>query len=400
MRYLLIFFISAFFAGNLYCETVNTKVENNCFPKVYQFINDRSYEEAIRILEEEIPSLSQPDYLGEAYFSLAYSHDQLGRPLKAIGYYMLSTEHYEKPVCISNALENIGLIYKRFNQHEQAIFYFSKALHYDQGETKGRMKRLYRRATALRRSDRISLAIDDLLEAEAIAYELKQEDFRAKIYNQLGLLYKFKGDLGKARSYYYLALQIAETGDIYHNFGNLKMELGDSLGAEKYYLKAIEMASGQTLINVTMDLGELYYLRGKQQQAEHYLLQAATYFNAGADVTFDHVRLFKLLADVVEDTELATEYREKAIEEYEKFGANLLKSNELFFGAVAEQKIKNLEIKRDIRETTKDHLMVFIALSILLLIAIVWLLLRIRRGIKDKRIRRAFKDIENVLYEE
>ena len=401
MRYLLILFFALYASLDSFGKMDGPVSDDSCFPEIYQMIEAEAYEEAVVLLESLIPTLKAPNLLGEAYFSLAYAHDRLGRPLKAIGFYLLASENYEKTICVGNAFENIGLIYKRFNQHDKAVYYLSKALSYDtDGRTRGKMKRLYHRAAAYRRSDQVEMAIDDLLEAENIAFELNQDTFRAKIYNQLGLLYKFRGELGKSGSYFFEALQIAETGDIYHNYGNLKKELGDTASAEHYLLRAIALAKGATLINSCMDLGELYYHSGNQARAEHYLRLAADFYEKEPQVYFDQVKLFTTLARVVDDTSLVFQYQQRAIAEYEKFGTNLLKSNELFFGAVAEQKIRNLEIKRDMRETANDHLLIFVALSVLLLIVIIWLITRISRSMKDKRIRRAFKKLEDVLYDD
>ena len=123
MRYLLILFFLSQLMVDALGEVVNAQPADSCFPEVYRLIEDRSYDEAIMLLETVIPSLTIPDHVGEAYFSLAYSHDQLGRPLKAIGFYLKASGHYEKKQCVSNTFENIGLIYKRFNQHDKAIFY-------------------------------------------------------------------------------------------------------------------------------------------------------------------------------------------------------------------------------------------------------------------------------------
>ncbi|MEL7219831.1 MAG: hypothetical protein AAGJ93_00850 [Bacteroidota bacterium] len=400
MRYLLMF-LPLF----LCCESVDGKVvgkvsESNCFPEVYQLIGESAYGPAVKLLEGVIPSLRVPDQIGEAYFCLAYAHEKMGRPIKAIGYYLKASDHYKKPLCIGNTFENIGLIYKGYNQYDKAVFYFSKALLQDETDTKGRMKRLYHRAAAYRRSDRLYLAVDDLLEAEQIAHTLKLDTFRARIYNQLGLLYKFQGELGKAGGYYYEALQIGESADIYHNYGNLKKELGDTLAAESYLLKSIALSAGKSKVYSYMDLGELYHHWGKVTKAREYLMKAMEYYYAEAEVTFEQIRLFTLLAQISDDADLAADYRRQAISEYERFGATLLKSNELFFGAIAEQKIKNLEIKRDMRETAVDHMIVFAVLAILLMVVIVWLVLRIRRGIKDKRMRRTFKRLEDILYKD
>lgn len=370
------------------------------FNESYRLINEKQYESAIFKINDLLPDLENVNHKGEAFFTLGYIYNELGKPFKAIQYYAQAAEYYTKNDCLSNTFENLGLIYKGFNQHSIAIYYFSKAIALEGEYPERLMRKLYSRSTSYRRSDRTNLALEDLLDAEEIAFKIGQDSFRAKIYNQLGLLFKFRGELSKAGSYYFQALQIYETRDAYHNYANLKKELGDTLSAERYFLKAIEIADQDKLITTYIDLGEMYFNWGKPEKADFYLNQALKIYQKNGDVVFNHVKLFEVLAKASPDVEKAAEYRDLAFARYKELGAELKQSNELFFGAIANEKIQNLEIKRAYVDRVEGYNIAIVVIVVLVVLLICWLIIRIRKSAKERKIRRTFERIQDIVYEE
>lgn len=401
MRYLLIFnFIWLGFSGNVFASGKIVSDPDIVFEKIYGFTNDAMYDSAIREAGAILPQLDDVNKAGEAYFVIAYSHERSGRPFQAIKYYLKASEHFTLETCLSNTFENIGLIYKGFNQQDKAIYYFNKAVALQKAGSQERMKKLYSRSTSLRRYDRTDLALMDLLEAEEIAYETGAKVFRAKIYNQLGLAFKFRGELSKAGSYFFQALEIAETRDIYHNYANLKLELGDTVQAEEYFLKAISLSEKPALISSYIDLGEMYLLWGKREQAYLYLQKAHKKFRESNDRAFNHIKLFEALAKAETDELKADLYKDRAIAEYKESARELIRSNELFFGVIADEKLRSLEIKRAHAESSREFQIIIILGGLITLVLVVWLIYRIRKSAKEKNLRRFFDEIQHIFYEE
>lgn len=401
MRYLLIFILHLSFI-DLPVVAVAEPVNSSRFKfvKPYRYIEEHQYDSAIYSLENLLLILESSNEKGEAYFSLGYTYERIGRPFVAIRYYLKAADFYSEKDCISNTYENVGLIYKGFNQHDKAVYYFSRAIELEEDRSVRMMRKLYSRSASYRRNDQTNLALDDLLQAEEIAYKAQSDHFRAKIYNQLGLLFKFRGDLSKAGSYFYQALEIAETWDIYHNYANLKKELGDTVAAEQYFLKAIAISPEQKLIATHIDLGEMYFYWGKPIKADLYLKEALAFYQGGGITAFNHVKLFEILALIEVDQQNANYYKDMAIEEYKKIGSELLKSNELFFGVIANEKTQNLEIKRAYKNASRDYLLAFVLTGLFTTAIFIWLIFRIRRSIRERKIRKTFERIQNIIYEE
>ncbi|MGB3468203.1 MAG: tetratricopeptide repeat protein [Cyclobacteriaceae bacterium] len=220
------------------------------------------------------------------------------------------------------------------------------------------------------------------------------------MYNQMGLIYKFRSELSKAGSYFQQALKISETRDIYHNFANLKIQLGDTAQAEQYFLKAINLSKESKLVATYIDLGELYHLWGKEKEATHYLSEAYKIYEQTNDHTYNHIRLFELMADASTNPEEATSYKDMAITEYKQSNLELEKSNDLFFGAIADEKVRSLEIKRAFADSSQDYLIIIISVVFMTLVLLGWLIYRIRKSAKEKRFKKAFEEIEHIFYEE
>ncbi|MGB3465376.1 MAG: tetratricopeptide repeat protein, partial [Cyclobacteriaceae bacterium] len=167
MRYLLIIAVICIYGtSNVFGFSKSYPETDPEFEKIYRLIDSFHYDSAIRQSQKLIPSLNGDNKLGEANFNIAYAHERSGRPFRAIQYYYRAAGHYTSEACLSNTFENIGLIYKSFNQHDKAVYYFNKAVALQKEGSADRMKKLYSRSASLRRNDQTALALNDLLEAE------------------------------------------------------------------------------------------------------------------------------------------------------------------------------------------------------------------------------------------
>lgn len=397
MRYLL---INPIIILIINFSVIASESSGNIFKEPYRLIDEKQYESAIFKINNLLSRLNDVNHIGEAYFTLGYVYNETGKPFKAIQYYLQAADYYTKPDCLSNTYENLGLIYKGFNQHSIAIYYFTEAIRLEKANSERLMKKLYTRSASYRRNDQTNLALEDLLRAEEIAFQKKRDTFRAKIYNQLGLLFKFRGDYSMAGSYFFQALQIDETRDTYHNYANLKKELGDTVLAEQYFLKAIEISDEDRLITTYIDLGELYFHWNKPNQADLYLSHALDIYKRNGDAVFNHVKLFEVLAKATSDVEKAGAYKDSAIARYKNIGVDLKQSNELFFGAIANEKTQNLEIKRAYIDRVQGYNIAVTVIVILAILLVTWLIIRIRKRAKERIIRKTFERIQNIMYEE
>jgi tetratricopeptide (TPR) repeat protein len=110
----------------------------------------------------------------------------------------------------------------------------------------------------------------------------------ATIYNNLGILFRAKGNIKEAEKYYLMCLAQREEvlypkhpkfAGLYYSLGDLYQTKGDLTQAEKYYLKGLEIwevvlgPKHSDLAKLYYNLGNLYQAKGDMGEAEQYYLK-------------------------------------------------------------------------------------------------------------------------------
>lgn len=182
-----------------------------------------------------------------------------------MGLLLLENKEYEKALAVFEKLVsegqsaevyyNIGYIKSAQGKYSEALAAFQKATELDRlfakaYEAMGRICfKLGRDKDAerfLQRAADIYIEKENMADAEEILNEiLKIRPDTVNVYNNLGVLYRKKGDFKRALSSYQKALRIhPDQPQIYYNIGRLWLEMKDSGKAGEQFEKALKLDPG------------------------------------------------------------------------------------------------------------------------------------------------------------
>lgn len=269
----------------------------NLLDSIYTEINLRNYEQAISIGQTAIgKSIDRPD-LGRVYYAIAFCHDKLNEPSKAIENYLeaLHSKNSEKGIFKANVLNWIAIIQKRTGLHEEAITHYTKALNLNlRPEKKGQF--LINRSIAYKKNGQLDLAILDVLNAGKIAKELGHQKLLYDSYNQRGLIKKDLEDYDQAIIFLKQANQYDYRKKTYVNLGTSYLLKGEIDVAISYFQKAIDYSkSNYTRFRAYLKLGELYLSRNEMDLAFKNLKEAEGLFSKMEDVEIENIDIYNVL---------------------------------------------------------------------------------------------------------
>jgi tetratricopeptide (TPR) repeat protein len=182
-----------------------------------------------------------------------------------MGLTLLENKEYEKALAVFEKLVNegesaevyynIGYIKSAQGKYNEALAAFQKATELDRlfakaYEAMGRIcRKLGRDKDAgrfLQKAADIHLEKENMADAEEILNEiLKIRPDTVNVYNNLGVLYRKKGDFKRALSSYQKALRIhPNQPQIHYNMGRLWLEMKDPVNAGKQFEKALALNPG------------------------------------------------------------------------------------------------------------------------------------------------------------
>jgi tetratricopeptide (TPR) repeat protein len=242
--------------------------------RLYAKINERAIAENC-LLEAELapePSVTELSELYGAQGELAFD----------LNNYNLAQARYEEAIGLSKDAQTLRRLHYRL-EHIRAVR--------DREQTKLREQARHREQAIFKEQESECRAQGESQLADLYgqaASDLTQTEELARIYNNLGILYKSKGDSRRAEEYYLKCLSIREEvlpanhpdlATIYNNLGNLYSDKGDSRRAEEYYLKCLSImeevlpANHPNLATIYNNLGILYKSKGDSRRAEEYYLK-------------------------------------------------------------------------------------------------------------------------------
>lgn len=301
--------------------TVNCNAQS-LLDSVYHYQKIKEHEKTIDLCERFVQTKGVRDQQkSEAYFAMGFSYNKLSQPANAIQSYLHSIAAYDHPKCLARAHYNIGLIYSAFCHYKQAIDHYDLALSLVDDQSK-RGKYLVSRSVAFKYNGQFTDALNDVLEAQAIAFEDIENNKRLlyNAYNQRGLIKMAAGDYADAHHYFMYANDINIERKTYVNMGlnfikakkyddaiqtlkkaldtqnniNHRFKAHQALGelylTIKNYEEAIShLAEAETIyvdlhypeagdIEVFMTTGELFKQKGNASQSSNYFERAAVLF--------------------------------------------------------------------------------------------------------------------------
>jgi tetratricopeptide (TPR) repeat protein len=229
------------------------------------------------------------------YNLLAYSC--LGGAYYKVGELKLAYENMKKAESLTNnkaslmyIYNQIGMILENMGYPNDALLYFSKSLSLakDLGNTNMQVSLLNNIAGIYKDKGELDKALSYY--EESLSLNTNEKD-GATIYNNIATIYGEKSDYQKAVKYYQKAIEIDEKYGDYHNASIHKLNLGDTYrkmkdyeNAEKYLseglegVKKVDDKYGEA--HGYWDFGNLFKDKGNKKTAREYYTRAYNLFKS------------------------------------------------------------------------------------------------------------------------
>ena len=174
-------------------------------------LENKEYEKALAVFEK----LVNEGQSAEVYYNIGYIKSAQGKYNEALAAFQKATELDR---LFAKAYEAMGRIYHKLGRDKDAERFLQKAAD-------------------------IYLGKENMADAEEILNEiLKIRPDTVNVYNNLGVLYRKKGDFKRALTSYQKALRIhSDQPQIYYNMGRLWLEMKDSGKAGEQFEKALKL---------------------------------------------------------------------------------------------------------------------------------------------------------------
>ncbi len=228
--------------------------------------------------------------------SIFSSLQRWGGSLILLGFYeqLLPLDKWQpEPAQAARFYDELGAIYNKLGQKEEARKYFEQALRLFQeiGERGGEVQSLNHLGEVYSALSQKEQALACYERALSICEEIEDIEGKGLTLNNLGKIYHALGQKEQALRYYEQALpfhqDVSEEATTLNNLGGLYAELGHSAEAYRYYQKALRFfqeigdrrGEGITLNNLAM----YWKKRGKKAAAQEYYEQALRIFREIGD---------------------------------------------------------------------------------------------------------------------
>lgn len=217
--------------------------------------------------------------IGRVKTSIASIYINLGEYDKALQFAIESLDEFKAIKDIENQMKVmnlIGSIYNSKEKYEKALTYLLSVFTYEEEN-----KNAHNLAAVSLNIGNLYLNIDDFTEAKKYLYSslnyYKKIDNQlevSKIYNSLGCVELKQNNYNKAQELFQKSLEIAIKNDIsvnniYNNIGITYYKQDDFNKALSYYLNAEnnKNISGKTDVDAIINLADIYYRKGKINEA-------------------------------------------------------------------------------------------------------------------------------------
>lgn len=238
-----------------------------------------SSEEALREAEDE----GYAKGMSDAFLNVGWCNEYLTRSAEAINAFQRALDGYtalEDTVGIMKALNALGVAYYELGRYDRAMDYYTRSL-----EEARRTENRWREAVTLSNIGEVCLDLGELKEALDYflhAYETlpddRESELMCNVLLNIGTTFQRMENWPLAREFTEKALAIADEGadriieaKCWLALGRIALAADEGLGAEKHFLKALELAgerkSDRLKIEVLLDLGSLHAKAGDIEKA-------------------------------------------------------------------------------------------------------------------------------------
>lgn len=309
----------------------------------YLGYNKEALEYHLKALEE-FEDFIQEHELAEIHNELGIDYSYMSNFEKAVHHFIESlkikekiytTDSPEHKKLISTSYNNIGLVFERIKNYDEAIVYYNKALSaaIPIGDSALLAQYYNNIGVAYDRKEMYEEALKYYLNAAAIMETRRKGNPLARIYSNLGIIYQNMDESQKALEYSQKALEIFKTTGDNLNYaitlsktGFILLNLARTDEAYPYLSKSLEISKE---IGSTAIIKDNYYYLSKYYAKKNNYLKAYEYRGNYIEI-MDSIYNADMLALTSEmKTKYETEKKEKEIEV-------LTKDNE----------IQNLKLKR------------------------------------------------------
>ncbi len=217
-------------------------------------------------------------FMGNALYSQGTSFHIRGDYAKAIDYYILSLDIYEKiqqKRGISSTLSNMGGIYEQQGDYAKAIDCFARSLSIDEemGDKEGIAANLNNIGNLYQEQEDLKLAMDYHVRSLSIREEMGDMQGVAASLNNIGIIQREMEKYDEAMANYARSLSIMEElGDNegiaigHNNIGNIHMDRGDLDQAMDYFARSLkireEMGDKRGIARSLINIVSLHQARG------------------------------------------------------------------------------------------------------------------------------------------
>ncbi|MEL7148915.1 MAG: tetratricopeptide repeat protein, partial [Bacteroidota bacterium] len=202
----------------------------------------------------------------------------------------------------ADILFNLGKICKLHANNRQAIKYYKKSSEYANEEDLSSV--YYNLANAYKKNNQPDSATHFYVKSLKEAYHAKDEIRQAKVYLQLGLVYKAMGDMDEARSRFLTIVNNDQNtteayaryrGKALHNLGDMQLQDGNYPEAIRYFEKAMAAKTKPAdQFNTLLNLGLTYDALDDHHKAQSFYERAEAYYPT-VDTYIEYIDLFRYM---------------------------------------------------------------------------------------------------------
>jgi signal transduction histidine kinase/AmiR/NasT family two-component response regulator len=364
--------------------------------------------------------LNRFDLQAASFYNAANAHKLKGENIQALDYFLKSLKIYrdlKNSDGVAKCSNSSGIIYRFLGDYSTALEYHLKALKiYEENEDQlGICLSMINTGVTYRNLNSPDIALDYYKKALDIATSIENKPAQIYALISTGNIYWYAKEVDRALTYYNQALDITnEVGyeaenpaGLFNNIGNVYRDKGNFEKANEYYQNSLSYSKeiGDTyLIAVTLkNIGINYRLSGEYEKALKYLSDAKTIVENSRILT-----VHKEVLEQLSETYINIKDYEKALKYYKEFSnlresvtdeetSNKLSIMQLGFhlkDEASRQTINEVDLNlKMLKERNIRNIIIFITLLSIAIIFVLWSRYRMKLK-KNQELRILNEDLE------
>jgi signal transduction histidine kinase/CheY-like chemotaxis protein len=327
----------------------------NEFPEKRIRLGQMAYDLAVKLNDSAL--------MAEALNNIGEGYRHTGENLRAMDYYFKSYEFYTRLADKkgqATALDNIGRIYRFLGHFDDALEFSIKSLNISEeiGDQDGIAAALINSGVIYRNLGKMDKAMENYEKAMEICEKTGNKNLLVFCNISIGNIWWYRHDNDKALQYYFVALEITDSkgfrgenaAGVLNNIGNVYREKGDFARAHEYYQRSLgisEEAGDKNMIAITSkNIGITYEKAGDRESALEWLNKSL--------MLAERINLRKALSEVYAEIaqiyERSHEY-DSALKYFKQY--SILKDS--IFNAATSDKIAVLQLGYELDKKEKEN---------------------------------------------